>query len=177
MTSPNCSPAPDGATGRARLDRWLWAARFFKTRALAKAAIEGGRVLILPAGAAARAPGGADGRGVKPKPSREVGAGEALLIRRGDVAQTIVIRAVDERRGSAAVAARLYDETPESVEAREIARARRQLERAGLQVPAARPDRRDRRERMRLKLGDDGPGPADHDPAIEHDSGFDEEQP
>jgi ribosome-associated heat shock protein Hsp15 len=137
-----------------RLDRWLWAARFFKTRSLAKAAIEGGRVLIIPAGTAERLAGQPEGRGVKPKPSREIEPGDRLSIRRSETTQTVVVRAVDERRGSATVASGLFEETPESIEARETARARRQMDRAGLLVPAARPDKRDRRERLRLKLGD-----------------------
>lgn len=151
---------------RVRLDRWLWAARFFKTRALAKAAIEGGRVLILPAGAPAQLAEQPEGRGVKAKPGREIGPGDRLLIRRIESIQTVIVRAVDERRGSATIASRLFEETLESIEARETARARRQLERAGLQVPAARPDKRERRERLRFKHGDaDEEASADYEAA------------
>lgn len=160
MTSPNCSPAPDGETGRARLDRWLWAARFFKTRALAKAAIEGGHVLLLPT----REQPGMDAgvQGARPKPGKEIGIGDRLLIRRGTMAQTIRVLAVDERRANATLAGRLYEESPESIEARETERARRQLERAGLRVPVERPDKRERRARMKLKhSGTDGALPAD----------------
>jgi ribosome-associated heat shock protein Hsp15 len=155
MTSPTSCPPTESDSGRSdrvRLDRWLWAARFFKTRALAKAAVEGGRVLLLPALSRAGAPV-ADGA-LKPKPSREIVPGDRLLIRRGSMSQTVQVLAVDARRGSATVAARLFAETPESLEARALARARQQLERAGLQVPAGRPDRRERRERMKLKQSD-----------------------
>jgi len=176
---PSRATHPSGV----RVDRWLWAARFFRTRALAKAAIESGKVLILPAPARSQKPGSGSGsmsgsesssesgsesrsgsgsvydsesaehRGVKPKPGREIRPGELLLIRRGDSAQIVLVQAVEERRGSATLASRLYEETAASVEARETARARHQLERAGLQVPAVRPDKRARRERMKLKHG------------------------
>jgi ribosome-associated heat shock protein Hsp15 len=143
--------------GRVRLDRWLWAARFFRTRALAKAAIEGGHVLMLPA---VERPGDAgEAQGSRPKPGKEIGPGDRLLVRRGETTQTVRVLAVDERRGSATIASRLYEETADSIEAREAERARRQLERAGLRAPATRPDKRDRRERMRLKHAADGPAP------------------
>jgi len=163
MTSPISSPAPERA--RARLDRWLWAARFFKTRALAKAAIEGGKVLLL---ARQATPGSDDERqGQKPKPGKEIGAGDRLLIRRGAMTQTIRVLAVDERRGSATVASALFEESLESIETREIDRAQRQLERAGLHLPALRPDKRDRRERMKLKHAPEGASGNSH-PSDDH---------
>jgi ribosome-associated heat shock protein Hsp15 len=140
-------PAPTVA--RIRLDRWLWVARFFRTRPLAKAAIEAGHVLVLPDGdplSQAAAP-----HGVRPKPGKEVGPGDWLFIQRGDTVQTVRVLAVEERRGGAVAASRLFEESDASIEARETARARRQLERAGLKVPPTRPDKRDRRERQRLK--------------------------
>lgn len=149
MTDPAIPPAP--SDDRVRIDRWLWAARFFKTRALAKNAIETGKVLLLPPGSNATTPEAAEARGVKPKPSREIGAGDWLVIRRGDAVQTVRVLGTAERRGSATIASGLFAESAESIEARETERARRQLERAGLTVPAARPDKRDRRERARLK--------------------------
>jgi len=167
MTSPtSCPPSEPGSgrTGRVRLDRWLWAARFFKTRALAKAAIEGGKVLLLPASTRAGAP--AEDGAQKPKPGKEINPGDRLLIRRGSMSQTVRVLAVDERRGSATVAATLFEETPASIEARELARARRQMERAGLQVPGSRPDKRNRRERMKLKQTDHfDPAAPDDQPA------------
>jgi len=119
-----------------RLDRWLWAARFYKTRSAAKAAIDGGRVFC---------------GGQRAKPSKEVGVGTELVISRGMVEHTVVITGVAQRRGSATEAERLYRETPESVEQRAEAAARRRLTGAMLNAPQMRPDRRDRRELVRLK--------------------------
>ena len=128
----------------ARLDRWLWAARFFKTRAQAKAAIEGGKVhLHLNRDERAST--------IRPKVSKEVSVGDVLTVRRGTVPETVVIRGIAERRGSAAIAATLYDETSASIEAREAQRARRQMERLGLKVPSSKPSKRDRRELRKLK--------------------------
>jgi ribosome-associated heat shock protein Hsp15 len=129
-----------------RLDRWLWAARFFKTRAQAKAAIEGGKVTLMAAREV-----GASAQAVKPKVSKEIGVGDVLTIRRGWSVQTVTVTALSEQRGSASVAAHLYQESPESVEAREAERARRRMERSGLRVPPSRPTKRDRRALQRLK--------------------------
>lgn len=123
-----------------RVDRWLWAARFFKTRSLAKQAVEGGKVHL-------------DGQRIKP--AKTVQVGQTLKIRRGTVEQVIVIRALSEQRGPAPVAQALYAETDESIEAREAVRARRAMERAGLKVPSTKPSKRDRRELSRLKSLDE----------------------
>lgn len=129
---------------RVRLDRWLWAARFFRTRAQAKAAIEGGKVdYHLAAGENAAT--------AKPKVSKEVSIGDRLTVRRGWTAETIVVEGLSEQRGNAQNARALYRETPESVERREAEVARRRMERAGLTVPASRPSKRDRREIKKLK--------------------------
>lgn len=135
-----------GDSAPVRLDRWLWAARFFKTRAQAKAAIEGGKVQLLSAGG-----GRSPNQALKPKVSKEVGVGDVLTIRRGWSVQTVTVTALSEQRGSASVAAELYRETQESIEAREAERARRRLENAGLRVPPSRPTKRDRRALQRLK--------------------------
>jgi ribosome-associated heat shock protein Hsp15 len=114
-----------------RVDKWLWAARLLKTRSLAAEAVKGGRVQV---------------NGARVKPSREVGPGDELEVTLGQVRRTVVVRAVAERRGPAKVAALLYDETPQSVAAREL-----QRERARLASPppgadlGARPTKRDRR--------------------------------
>ena len=121
---------------RARLDKWLWAARFFKTRNLAKTAIDGGKVHL---------------NGTRTKAAKEVGPGDRLEVTRGDIRQTVVVTAAAERRGSAAVAAKLYAETPESVARREAIRAERRLQRAGLAVPKRRPAKHDRRRLRELK--------------------------
>ena len=121
-----------------RLDRWLWAARFFKTRAQAKLAIEGGKVQWM---------------GARTKVAKEIGVGYELTIRRGDLVQTITVTGLADRRGSATVAGTLYRESDESIERRETDRSRRKMERAGLTVPDTRPTKRDRRELKKLKQG------------------------
>jgi ribosome-associated heat shock protein Hsp15 len=113
-----------------RLDLWLWAARFHKTRAVAKAAIEGHRIGI----------GGQDA-----KPSRAVRAGDRLTIRRGDDTFVVDVLAVSDRRGSAPVAQTLYRETDASREARQKAAAERRAAATGYQAPKTKPDKRARR--------------------------------
>jgi ribosome-associated heat shock protein Hsp15 len=127
-----------------RLDRWLWAARFFKTRAQAKAAIEGGKVDFHLDQAENSATS-------KPKVSKEVAVGDYLTIRRGWTEETIVIDALSESRGNATAARVLYTETAISIERREAEVARRRMERAGLAIPSSRPSGRDRRELRKLK--------------------------
>jgi ribosome-associated heat shock protein Hsp15 len=112
----------------ARLDVWLWAARFFKTRSLAKQAIEGARVEVNDARA---------------KPSRPVHAGDRLRIRRGEETWSIVVEAVSATRGSASIAEKLYRETEASRAARDALREQRRLE--GAAGPATKPDKRARR--------------------------------
>jgi ribosome-associated heat shock protein Hsp15 len=141
------APTTRATAERVRLDRWLWAARFFRTRAQAKAAIEGGHVQV--------APQGRTDTFTKPKPSKEVAVGDLLEIRRGEMEQIVEIIGLSEQRGSAPVAQALYRETLESIEARETERARRMMERAGLRVPAGRPSKRDRRELQKLKHDSD----------------------
>lgn len=119
-----------------RIDRWLWAARFFKTRSLAKHAVEGGKVHL---------------EGQRAKPAKEVRVGQQLTIRRGDTEMTVVVAELSEQRGPAKVAQLLYNETAESIELREAASARRRMERAGLQVPSSKPSKKDRRDLRRLK--------------------------
>ena len=127
-----------------RLDRWLWAARFFKTRAQAKAAIEGGKVDFHLDRAE-------DSGTSKPKVSKEVTVGDYLTVRRGWTEETFVIEALSENRGNATVARTLYRETESSIERREAEVARRRMERAGLAIPSSRPSGRDRRELRKLK--------------------------
>ena len=134
-----------------RLDRWLWAARFFKTRAQAKAAVEGGKVHMLSnqAGPGPAEPGSS--QGYKPKVSKAINMGDLLSIRRGWSVQTVRVTGLSEQRGNATEAATLYAETDDSIEAREAERARRRMESAGLKVPQSRPTKRDRRALQRLK--------------------------
>lgn len=119
-----------------RIDRWLWAARFFKTRSLAKKAVEGGKVQV---------------ENQRAKPSKELQINQTLQIRRGETTQTVVVRALSEQRGPAAQAQTLYEETAESIELRESHRSNRRMERAGLTVPSGRPDKKDRRALAQLR--------------------------
>lgn len=113
-----------------RLDKWLWAARFYKTRSLAKAAIDGGKVHL---------------NGSRAKAAKEVAIGDTLAVSRGEVVQTVVVAAIAEQRGSATIAATLYAETEDSIDRREASRAERRMQRAGLAAPPRRPDKRQRR--------------------------------
>ena len=113
-----------------RLDLWLWAARFFKTRALAKQAIETGKVDI---------------GGQRAKPSRAVRVGDVLRIARGEEIFEIVAAGLSEVRGPAKLAQALYTESDESRQKRDTARAERAAARAGYQPPETRPDKRARR--------------------------------
>jgi ribosome-associated heat shock protein Hsp15 len=113
-----------------RLDLWLWAARFFRTRSLAKQAIETGKV---------------DAAGQRAKSSRAVRVGDALTITRGDEVFEVEVRGLSEQRGPASVAQTLYAESESSRQRREAALAARRAERAGYQAPQSRPDKRARR--------------------------------
>ena len=117
-----------------RIDKWLWAARFFKTRGLATEAVNGGHVRI-------------DDQAVKP--ARPVKVGEELTIRRSDEIYSVTVTGLAEKRGSASVAQTLYEETAESMAARE---EKRQLKRlATAPAPERRPDKRARRQLAGLR--------------------------
>ncbi|WP_290885616.1 RNA-binding S4 domain-containing protein [Arenimonas sp.] len=113
-----------------RLDIWLWAARFYKTRALAKQAIEGGKVEVQGQGA---------------KASRLVKGGEQLKLRRGEDLFEIQVLGLSERRGPAPVAQALYAESEASREARLRLADERRAANAGYRAPAGKPDKRARR--------------------------------
>ena len=120
---------------KVRLDKWLWAARFFKTRALAKAAIEGGKVHC---------------RGERCKPSKEPKVGEELVIRAGFDERTVVIRALSAVRRGAPEAQLLYEETAESQVRREKAAAMRKAGALGVQTEG-RPSKKQRRDLQRFR--------------------------
>ena len=113
-----------------RLDLWLWAARFYKTRSLAKDAIETGKVEV-------------DGQ--RAKPSRVVRVGDAMRITRGQELFEVEVRALSDRRGAASIAQALYAESEASRARREAERAARAAERAGYSAPETKPDKRARR--------------------------------
>lgn len=129
---------------RTRIDKWLWAARFFKTRGAATEAVLAGRVHL-------------DGERVKP--SKEVGIGDTLEIRVGVTRWTVVVTGIAERRGSADLAATLYSETPESVAARAQRALEERVARQSGSNTGARPTKRDRRRFDTLRRS-----AAEHDP-------------
>ena len=113
-----------------RVDKWLWAARFFKTRGAATGAVLGGHVQV---------------NGARVKPAREVAVGDRMEITRTHERWTVVVTGLAGRRGPASVAANLYDETPESMEERQRRRDERRLARPLGADLTARPTKRDRR--------------------------------
>lgn len=122
--------------GKPRLDKWLWAARFFKTRALARAAIEGGKVHY---------------RGERCKPSKEPKVGDEVQVRQGFDARTVVIRELSMVRRGAPEAQMLYEETPASIEQREAAAAQRRAAGAGGLISEHRPTKKQRRQIHRFR--------------------------
>ena len=128
---------PQGnAPAEVRADVWLWAARFFKTRSLAKQAIDGGKIDVNGGGC---------------KPAKPLHAGDVLRIGRGEERLEVEVLALSDRRGPASVAQALYRESEASRLAREAQRAQRRL--LGMQPPPQRPDKHARRELRRLKDG------------------------
>src|SRR4249919_4309330 len=95
-------PHPESGPSKVRLDKWLWAARFFKTRSLAAEAVAGGKVLVS---------------GDRAKPAKLLQSGDEVRVRLGPYEHTIHVRALSERRGPATVAATLYEETADSIAA------------------------------------------------------------
>jgi len=128
------------APAAVRADVWLWAARFFKTRSLAKQAIEGGRI---------------DVNGTGCKPAKTLHVGDRLQVGRGEERFELVVRALSERRGPAPAAQALYEETAASLAARETAQAQRKLGAGGLLRPPSRPDKRSRRQIRQFKDAQD----------------------
>ena len=123
-----------------RLDRWLWAARFFKTRGIAADAVAGGLVHLNDA---------------RTKPAKPVRIGDVVSIQRHEIATTVVVRALAEQRRPAPEAALLYEETAESVLARIRHVAERRAEAASRIERTGRPTKHARRESIRLRRGAD----------------------
>ena len=122
-------------TEKVRIDKWLWAARFFKTRGLAREAIKGGKIQI-------------DGHRVKP--GRTLSEGDCLTIRRGDDEYVVTVTDLDGRRLSAALAQQKYVEDPDSRARREAAAAQRRLDQQARAERQRRPDKRQRRQIVRF---------------------------
>jgi ribosome-associated heat shock protein Hsp15 len=121
---------------RIRVDKWLWAARFYKTRALASEAIAGGKVQV---------------NGERVKRARPLQVGDEIRIRQGPYEHQIVVQALSGRRGPAAEAARLYEEKPESRAAREQLAVQLKTLHSMFVPERGRPTKKDRREINRLK--------------------------
>lgn len=121
-----------------RLDKWLWAARFYKTRSLASEAVTGGRVKA---------------NGAAAKPAREVKPGDRLQIHAGDQHWEIIVKGLNEQRRPAAEAQLLYEETPDSVQRRARAAELRQLSPQPVPEQKGRPSKRDRRQLTRFREG------------------------
>lgn len=129
------SDQSNSSTSRVRLDKWLWAARLFKTRALAKTAIEGGKVAV-------------DGQ--KAKPAKEISVGTILKVRQGWDDRTLTVLGLSEQRRSAPEAQLLYEESADSIRERERLAELRKMQAAG-QFAHERPNKKERRQRQAMK--------------------------
>jgi ribosome-associated heat shock protein Hsp15 len=114
-----------------RIDKWLWAARFFKTRSMATDAVDGGKIRL---------------NGERPKPARGVKIGDKLVIDNGSTEWEVVVDGLAEQRGSAAIAQTLYTETQESILRREQKAEQRKFFREPAEMIKGRPTKRDRRQ-------------------------------
>ncbi|MCG8313145.1 MAG: ribosome-associated heat shock protein Hsp15 [Pseudomonadales bacterium] len=125
---------------KVRIDKWLWAARFYKTRSIAKEMVEGGKVHY-------------DGHRVKP--SKEVSIGATIKLRQGFDEKTVIVTAISDRRGNATMAATLYEETQESIQQRHKNAAQRKSLAQSSPVPVGRPNKRDRRRIIQFQQKQD----------------------
>lgn len=123
-------------TAKLRIDKWLWAARFFKTRSLAKAAIEGGKVQL-------------DGQRVKV--SREISVGDRLRIRQGWDEKEVIVQVLSDQRRGAPEAATLYQETDASLARRTAEAEARKAAGGMIERPLRRPSKRERRQIHRFR--------------------------
>lgn len=126
----------DKTETKVRIDKWLWAARFFKTRTLAKEAVEGGKV---------------EYNGQRCKPGKTVDLEAELSIRQGWVDKVVIVRGLSDRRQNATIAQTMYEETEESRVQREEKLEQRRAERESQPIPFRRPNKRDRRLIHRFK--------------------------
>jgi ribosome-associated heat shock protein Hsp15 len=115
-----------------RIDKWLWAARFYKTRSLATEEVHKGHVQV---------------NGADVKASREIRIGDSIVLLQAKVSRTVIVKALSEQRGSATIAQQLYEETAESKNLREAEAERRRLSpEPALSIEGGRPTKRDRRD-------------------------------
>lgn len=121
-----------------RLDKWLWAARFYKTRAIAREMVEGGKVHY---------------NGQRSKPSKIVELNAMLTLRQGNDEKTVKVLAITEQRRPATDASQLYEETAESIAKREKVALARKMNALTMPHPDRRPDKKERRDLMKFKHG------------------------
>jgi ribosome-associated heat shock protein Hsp15 len=121
-----------------RLDKWLWAARFYKTRAFAREMIDGGKVHY---------------NGQRSKPSKIVDLNATLTLRQGNDERTVIVKRITDQRRPASEAVELYEETAESIEKREKMAQARKLNALTMPHPDRRPDKKERRDLMKFKSG------------------------
>ncbi|AST71148.1 MULTISPECIES: ribosome-associated heat shock protein Hsp15 [Kosakonia] len=121
-----------------RLDKWLWAARFYKTRAFAREMIDGGKVHY---------------NGQRSKPSKVVELNATLTLRQGNDERTVIVKRITDQRRPASEAVELYEETAESIEKREKMAQARKLNALTMPHPDRRPDKKERRDLMKFKSG------------------------
>lgn len=129
----------DTAPTAVRLDKWLWAARFYKTRALAREMIEGGKVHY---------------NGQRSKPSKIVELNAILTLRQGNDERTVIIAGISEQRRPASEAGELYQETAESISKREKIALARKMNALSMPNPERRPDKKERRDLLKFKHSD-----------------------
>ena len=139
--SQTTSQNQNAGSEKVRLDKWLWAARFYKTRATSRDAIEGGKVHV---------------NGQRAKPSKDARVGDILVLRQGFDEKTITIRELSGTRRGAPEAQMLYQETEESIKRREDAAANRKALRGSHPFSEHRPDKKQRRDIERLRQQDFG---------------------
>jgi len=136
-TPPDDDEADDSTPpGRVRLDKWLWAARFFKTRGLAAEAIDGGKVSV---------------NDDRPKRARLIAAGDVIAVRIGAYEHVVAVRDVSARRGSAAIAQGLYEETPASIEGRARIAAQQKSAAMSFSFAEGKPSKKERRAIDRVR--------------------------
>ncbi|WP_027710709.1 ribosome-associated heat shock protein Hsp15 [Dickeya chrysanthemi] len=122
-----------------RLDKWLWAARFYKTRALAREMIDGGKVHY---------------NGQRSKPGKLVELDAEITLRQGNDSRTVIVRVVSDQRRPAVQAQALYEETQQSIEKREKLAQARKLNALSMPHPDRRPDKKERRDLIKFKYSD-----------------------